>query len=820
MDRAIPDDRLARVAPGAGLTSQEVAARRARFGDNRILEAKRGRWSGLAADTAADPMVWFMVAAAALYAGLGQSGEALVLLLALLPLLGMDAFLHWRTQASTASLRDRLAVTAKVIREGTASETAASDLVPGDLVRVETGDWIPADGLIETADGLLVDESTLTGEAMPVLKRPLAALGAPKIGAGIEDCFWASAGTRVLTGAAQVRIAFTGADTIYGQIVRSVQAEHSERTPLQRAIGELVAVLIGVAAFACLALALVRYAQGHGLADALLSAATLAVAALPEEFPVVFTFFLGVGVFRLAQRKALVRRGVAVENIGRVTCICTDKTGTLTEGRLTLEHVIPAAGVSDGELLSTAALASRQESADPIDTAILMRVQRPQLEQLAVFPFTEDRRREAAVARDGGAILAACKGAPETILGMAALSAGERHEWLRKVEELAGSAHRVIACARRSSAAWDGNEPGDGFEFMGLLAFEDPLRREVGESVAAARAAGIRIVMVTGDYAATARAVALELGLADGAPVVIEGDELHRRLNSGVEGAERGFDVVARATPAQKFELVQNLRRAGEVVAVTGDGVNDAPALRLADIGIAMGGRGAQTAREAAAIVLLDDSFETIVHAIAEGRQLFRNLQMSFAYLLMIHAPLVVSAAAVPFAGEPLLFLPLHIVWLELIIHPTALLVFQDLPDGGRGLRPLHARRGFFGRRHWLIIALVGALTTVAVLTAYQRAFTDGLGPEYARSAAIMTLVLAAAAIAAALSRLRTRTAVNTSVLTAASGLAMIQIPVVSGIMHLAPLRLDDLFGTIVSAAAIGLSAALFGIKEPQAPGR
>jgi Ca2+-transporting ATPase len=212
---------------------------------------------------------------------------------------------------------------------------------------------------------------------MPVLKRPLAAQGAPKIGAGIEDCFWASAGTRVLTGAAQVRVAFTGADTIYGQIVRSVQAERSDRTPLQRAIGDLVAALIGVAAFACLALALVRYAQGHGFADALLSAATLAVAALPEEFPVVFTFFLGVGVFRLAQRKALVRRGVAVENIGRVTCICTDKTGALTEGRLTLEHVIPAAGVSHGDLLSTAALASRQESADPIDTAIRMRAQRP-----------------------------------------------------------------------------------------------------------------------------------------------------------------------------------------------------------------------------------------------------------------------------------------------------------------------------------------------------------------------------------------------------------------------------------------------------------
>src|SRR5690606_6915859 len=293
------------------------------------------------------------------------------------------------------------------------------------------GEAVPADGLVQSCEQLLLDESMLSGESLPVEKQPFVA-GA----AADASRHWMAAGTRLLGGTARVRIAYTGGDTVYGQIVRlAVQGSHA-RTPLQLAIARLVATLLVAAVVMCLLLAAIRLYQGHGIVDALLSAVTLAVAALPEEFPVVFTFFLGAGVYRLAGRQALVRRAVVVENIGRVTCICSDKTGTLTAGRLRLTHVLPASDASEDELLHIAAFASRRESADPMDRAMRERVPNANAQRIASFPFGEDRRREVNIVRDDrGRTVAAAKGAPETILGMTALSQSERDEWLRRTIE-------------------------------------------------------------------------------------------------------------------------------------------------------------------------------------------------------------------------------------------------------------------------------------------------------------------------------------------------------------------------------------------------
>lgn len=800
-----------------GLSAEDVRARRQRYGENHVLEARRGRWWSLAADTAGDPMVWFLVGTAGLFAWLGDMAEAVVLGLALIPLIGMDAFLHWRTQASTEGLRERLASHARVVRDGAEAEVAATELVPGDLVVLGPGEWAPADGIIETCAGLQADESSLTGEAMPVEKTALEAGRPLGAGAAVGEQHWMLAGARVLTGEARVRLAFTGADTLYGQIVRSVHAESRERTPLQHAIMRLVGVLLVVALAACLALALARWLQGHGLVDALLSAVTLAVAALPEEFPVVFTFFLGVGVFRLARRRALVRRGVAVENIGRVSCICSDKTGTLTEGRLSLEHVLAAPGYEPADVLRVAARASRRESDDPLDLAILERGGDAADEIVATFPFAENRRSETSIRRNAQGLVASVKGAPETVLALTRLSEDEKALWIGRVEELAADAHKVIACAELRLESWNGEEPAGDYTFAGLLAFEDPLREGAAEAVADARAAGIRVIVVTGDHAATARAVAQALNLGGGAPVIIDGEALARRLQGGAEDALCGFDVVARATPAQKHALVQRLREAGEIVAVTGDGVNDAPALRAADIGIAMGRRGAQTSREVASIVLLDDSFGTIVRAIAEGRQLFRNLRLSFAYLLMMHGPLVATAAVIPFLGGPLLYLPAHIVWLELIMHPTALLVFQELPENdGRtiGERP---SRGFFSQAQWAAIAVIAALLTATVFAAYRHGMSVGV--EYARGMALAHLVFANAAVAAALSRLQTRTAMLTFAGTVLSVFVFIQIPAVAGALHLTPLRPADLAWAAIGAVLAGAATWLLRERtaKPQA---
>ncbi|MEZ5561238.1 MAG: cation-transporting P-type ATPase [Pseudomonadales bacterium] len=813
MLRRIPTDRLTDLIPGSGLTADEVTARRRVYGTNQILESVKKGWRDLARDTARDPMLWFLLATSGMFAITGDHVESTVLLLALLPIIGMDAFLHRRTRAATAGLSSLLATHATVLRAGSCQIVPALDLVPGDLVTVTAGDAFPADGIVESGDNLQVDESALSGEAFPIFKRPWGQAPFAAAGAGVDERHWASAGTRLLTGTATVRVVNTGGETLYGAIVRSVTRGTHARTSLQAAVAGLVTVLVGAAVLLCLTVALVRWQQGHGLLDALLSAVTLAVAALPEEFPVVLTFFLGVGVYRLARRNALVRRAVAVENIGRVTCICSDKTGTITEGRLHLAHLEPAGPGAEQQLLRVAGLASRMASNDPLDKAILdASGDGPTPDVLASFPFTEDRKQESAVAVAPDGVSVALKGAPEVVLAQCSLTESEQKQWLDRVETYAAAGHKVIACASQHSpdGAWHGGEPDRDYSFAGLLAFEDPLRPGVKESLEQCRTAGIRVVMVTGDHPITATAVARELGLGGGAPAVILGETLIARLAQSGDDYTEGFDVVARAVPAVKLELVRALQARGEVVAVTGDGVNDVPALQSADVGIAMGGRGTRAAREVAAIVLIDDNFRSIVRAIAEGGQLFENLQLAFRYLLLVHIPLVLSAALIPLLGYPLLYLPVHIVWLELIIHPTALLAFQNVAGSTQSSprRDTQPNR-FFTSGQWLMILLNGALATAVVTASYLRSLGAGYDVPHARAMAMVVLTVASAGVTAALSGLKTRAARLSTGLTIAATAAIVQIPWAARLLHVSPLHFDDWLIAGTSGLAVAALATI-----------
>ena len=467
-----------------------MSERRQRYGVNDIVETPPSRWWDLARDTLKDPMIWFLAGVSALYGVLGEVAEALVLLAAIVPLVGMDAFLHRRTQVSTQSLKSRLAERATVVRDGVSLEIPTLELVPGDVAVVLPAEAFPADGIIVGGDDLQADESSLTGEAYPVAKRPCPEPPGGGAEPLVDASHWGFAGTRLLTGRAVVRVAFTGGETLYGEIVRSaVQGEHA-RTPLQGAIQHLVSVLLVAAGLTCAILAVVRMAQGHGWLDALLSAVTLAAAAIPEEFPVVFAFFLGVGVYRLARRQALVRRAVAVENIGRITAICSDKTGTITEGRLRLMHLVAAESVSDAELLSLAALASRRDSGDPMDEAVLREADAAGAgtdgrEVLATFPFTEGRKRETAIARDAGrGVMAVTKGAAETILAMSDATAAECARWNDRVARLAEEGHKVIACAWRPVDERNGRErAGAGLPPGGAPGLRGPRarRRRAGD---------------------------------------------------------------------------------------------------------------------------------------------------------------------------------------------------------------------------------------------------------------------------------------------------------------------------------------------------
>lgn len=810
MQRQVPPQRLEGLDdPEQGLSSAEAEARRLRFGANTIIPDAHGGWRATVVDSLRDPMLWFLLITGSLFALVDRHGEALVLLLALIPLFGMDAFLHRRTQASVEGLSGRLATLARVLRDGSEQAVAVDSLVPGDLVRVRPGESLPADGLIVAAEQAQVEESALTGESWPVRKR---ALEGPPTGS-LDSLYWGLAGTRLLTGTISLRVVATGPETLYGEIVRSALASTQARTPLQRAVMQLVKVLIIGAGLACLALAWLRLQQGHGLVDALLSALTLAIAAIPEEFPLVLTFFLGVGIYRLARRRALVRRAVVVENIGRVSCICTDKTGTLTEGRLILNHLLPAPGLAEADLRSIAAAASQADSGDPLDESVLAVCPARPGPAVARFPFTEDRRKACVVSTHEDGVRIAVKGAPEAVIAACGLTPGEQADWLARVEEFSTGGHKLIACAWRdlARADWDGREPSDGLALAGLLAFEDPVRPGVPEAIAACRQAGIRVIMVTGDHPGTALAIARDMGLGGEQPRLISGEELAAQASNDGPIAH-GADIVARATPAHKLALVRALQAEGEIVALTGDGVNDVPALKAADIGIAMGERGTQSAREVADIVLLDDNFGSIVQAIAEGRRLFTNLQLSFQYLLLIHIPLVLTAALIPMLGHPLLYLPIHIVWLELIIHPTALLVFQNLatprdmePPPSRDSRPR-----FFDGPQWLLIVLAGLVVSAMVTGGYLY----GLGTEYtvehARTLGLLILVFAGAGITAALSRMRSLTAWVMVIAPPALSALPVLVPGLGRLLQLDGLHLID-WVLVLGSAVLTASLILLG---------
>ncbi|HET7504124.1 MAG TPA: cation-transporting P-type ATPase [Kofleriaceae bacterium] len=794
MKHALPLERVhGLVTAEHGLSSGEVIERRRRFGRNDIVESVGSPGKELARETARDPMIWFLVGTAVLYAMLGQWSEAVTLLVSIAPLAGMDAYLHHRTQASTQGLRGLTADTARVVRDGAECTVAATEVVAGDLAVVATGEAFPADGVIVAGQGLGVDESALTGEAFPVDKRPLPAEPDGEPEPLVDAEHWGFAGTRLLTGQARLRIASVGGETLYGAIVRLATGVARERTPLQRAVAGLVAALLVAAVVLCALLAVVRLGQGYGWVDAVVSAASLAVAALPEEFPVVLTVFLGVGVYRLARRKALVNRAVAVENIGRISCICSDKTGTITHGQLRVARVTAAGGRDEAAVLAIAAAAARRETGDPLDRAILDAAGRPPVgEVLATFPFTEDRRRETAVIRGAAGIVVATKGAPETVLAMC--DPHDRAAWLARAAELAAGGHKVIACASRVLVEYAGGEPDRALELAGLIAIADPVRPGVAEAVAWCRAAGIRVVMLTGDHPATARAVAREIGLGDD-PVLVTGEQIAETADPAAPAALRAAlaaaDVVARALPAHKLAIVRALQAAGEIVAVTGDGVNDVPALQAADVGIAMGQHGARSAREVSSIVLLDDELRSIVAAIGEGRALFDNLRRSFQYLLIIHIPLVLTATFIPLVGYPVLYLPIHIVWLEAMIHPTALLAFQGaasreaVPPGRAGDARL------FTRSEWVMIAAVGALITLVVAVTYDRSLGDG-DDAHARAMAMVALSTASAGVTAVLSRLGTRVARAIVALSIAAAVVLVQTPALASLLHLRPLHFDD----------------------------
>jgi len=715
--KAMPavDGTLSESQPGAilldhlpsGLTDEEAAQRLRRDGPNVLPSLSRKGIARIAWGVLIQPMFLLLVATAALYAVLGDLGDAGLLSLSVLAVGSLSIYQQQRTERVLEALKDLSSPRCTVMRQGRALHIASRELVRGDCLLVNEGDRLSADARILEASGLRVDESLRTGESAPLGKEPN--------GEGERGLLFA--GSLVVRGDAVAEVTGTGAHTALGVIHRSISGLVPRASRLQEELRLLVQRVAWLAAFTCIAAASVFALREHSWTQGLLVGLTLAMSLIPEEFAVVWSVMLALGSWRLTKSNVLTRQPQAIEALGTTTVLCVDKTGTLTLNRMTLvalHNGDAECELGPGEpavrfhrLLCGAARASSTGGVEPMDHAVRAVAKVAGMDGLdagwlpgprrgirAAAPFVVHWWRAPGEARWTVAV----KGAVEAVLGLCEAAPAHVQRLRETADRWSASGLRVLAVAQ-GHAAMPGDDaelPGDpGLEPLGLLGFMDPLRQEVPGAIDACRRAGVRVVMITGDAALTARSIARQAGLLDGdEPRSMTGSELAAMDDDALRRCVRGIQVFARVDPAQKLRIVRALQEEGDIVAMTGDGVNDAPALKAADIGVAMGQRGTDVAREAASLVLLDDNFASLVEAVRAGRRIFANLRKALGYLFAVHVPIVGVALIPVVMGGPVLLLPLHVVLLELLIDPACSLVFEADPAPGNSMTVPPRARG------------------------------------------------------------------------------------------------------------------------------
>ncbi len=746
-----------------GLSEVEARARQRRDGPNTLPHPDRRRWPQIVGDVLREPMLLLLIAASSLYLLLGDARDAALLGFSVLLVAALTLYQEARSERALQALRDLSSPRAHVRRDGTVRMIAAADVVIGDHLLIAEGDRVPADAELISGDAVELDESLLTGESAPVQRSAMAS-------ESLERRVFA--GTLVVRGHAVAEVVAIGVATEMGRIGVSLQQAKAEKTPLQREMRRVVAWFALIALLTCTLVVAIHVALRGDWLQALLAGITLAMANIPEEFPVVLTVFLALGGWRMARRRVLVRRPATIEALGSVTVLCTDKTGTLTENKMAVAEIVAdrQAPVSVAEachpesssLLRCAALASEAQGYDPMDRAILdadAALPRSHSDEsnkvstasrcLRTYPLGGDLLAYTKVWREPERtlLLIACKGAPEAVADLCSLSDEPRAEAMRVVAAMAGRGLRVLAVAEAQWPAENAERlPIDarGFDFrwLGLLGLADPLRSAVPAAVAEAQAAGVRVIMLTGDHLDTARAIATAAGLSQRVGVAL-GEELAAMDADAYADAIRRIDVFARVRPEHKLALVNALKSAGEVVAMTGDGVNDAPALSAAHVAIAMGGRGTDVAREASSIVLLDDNFVSIVRAIEMGRTIYNNIRRAARYIIAVHVPITGLALLPLLLGTPLILLPLHVVFLELIIDPACSIALEREPAAPDVMRrpPRAPNTRLIGLRDFAAAVARGLIAFAAVVVVYLQAIAYGLHAPQQAALAFSALV-------------------------------------------------------------------------------
>ncbi|KFE34219.1 cation-translocating P-type ATPase [Thioclava atlantica] len=748
------------VDPAVGLSDEEAARRLAETGPNRLVTHRRTGLVTLVARQFASPLVALLGMAAVLALWLGEIEEAVAIAI----VLALNAFIGFSTELkatrSIEALRGLATPNARVRRGGHDRVMPARDLVPGDIVLLDAGDAVPADlRLIQGADPQ-VDESTLTGESVAVAKSPEPVAPDARLGERHSMLFL---GTALLKGSARGVVVATGAATEIGHLSQLVTEAGEDTSPIERKLARLSGQLLWVILALSALIALIGWLTGKDARLVVEAAIALSVAAVPEGLPVVATLTLARGMWRMARQNALIERLSAVETLGATTVILTDKTGTLTENRMEVRALWLPSGRHDTDaeagkamsreaeaLLEAAALcndavldpASEKGIGDPMEVALLRAAQaagqapaelRKRLPRVRTRPFDTQHRLMMTVHQAQDGYLYALKGAPETVLATASRIAGDtaprpfteedKAHWHARAHEMAGEGLRVLGCAAKRAPDADGDF-AEGLVFLGLVGLEDPVRADVPEAIANCHRAGIRVIMVTGDHAATARSIGGDAGLLGSDGPVVEGHEIQALTTDGDAFIRHG--IFARVTPAEKLDLVRAYQRAGEVVAMTGDGVNDAPALRQADIGVAMGKRGTDVARGAAAMVLLDDAFASIVSAIREGRVIFANIRRFASYLMACNLAEVLVVGLALAVTLPLPILPLQILYLNLItdVFPAFALALGEGERNVLDQPPRPPAEPILGRPQWRRIVGQSLLMSLATLAAFALAYT------------------------------------------------------------------------------------------------
>lgn len=740
-----------------GLTTTQAQARLAKDGPNELPGAGPRSLVVITRDVLTEPMFLLLLAATAIYVVLGESREAIALSASLLAVIVITILQERRTEHALASLRDLSGAHALVIRDGAQVRISSRELVVGDVILLSEGDRVPADAQLISATALSVDESILTGESLPVDK----VIDAANV---VGQVF---SGSLVIRGFATARVTATGTRTQIGKIGGALNALSPEVTPLFQEVRRIVRWVAGAGLLLCSVIAVIYALSRHDWLGGVLAGITVAMGVLPEEIPVVLTIFLAMGAWRISRHGVLTRRMPAIESIGAATVLAVDKTGTLTENRmqvaviesltaqLDLRHETASLDASIRQVLVTALAASELEAFDPMEHAIhsaaatlasdaITDLARQQL--VREYDLTPQLLAVTHVWQRDSEVLKtiAVKGAPETVFDLCRLDAEQRTLLHEKVAAYARDGLRVlaVACGTHATTALPDSPRNFTLQLLGLLCLADPLRDNIPATLAECRQAGIRVLMITGDHAGTALAIATQAGI-DITAGVLTGAEMVALTSEALRSRIQAVNVYARIAPEQKLLLVQALRANGEVVVMTGDGVNDAPALKAAHVGVAMGKRGTEVAREAASLVLMNDDFAALVSAVRLGRRIYENIRHAMSYIIAVHIPIAGLGLLPVLFGWPLLLYPLHVMFLEFVVDPACSFVFEADAAADDVMRrpPRSPTASLFSKRVIYRSVTRGSIATLFVVLVYAGSLAF-LSNNQARALGFMALVI------------------------------------------------------------------------------